>query len=180
MENKLILNKYFKNKKGISAIVSTVILLLLVVAGITIVWVVVTNLVTEELGSSQSCIDVLDKVKINNDYLCYNSTLGREHLQLSLLIKDIELDGLLVGISFDGGYKTFTMNSTAQQIPNVVNYTDNGTYIKIPEKNSGKSYRIFGIYKKPNSVEIVPIIGTDQCDIGEKIYAIDDCNALVV
>ena len=59
-------------RKGLSTVVATVIMIALVMSAIAIVWGVVTNLVEEQLEGADSCISVFDKVEINGRYTCYD------------------------------------------------------------------------------------------------------------
>ena len=74
MERKLSYNK-IKNKKAISGIVTAVIMIALVMAAAIIVWVVVNNLVTEQLGEAESCFMIFGKVlEIGGDHATVHPT----------------------------------------------------------------------------------------------------------
>src|SRR3989339_177025 len=57
------------NNKALSGVVTTVIMIGLVVAAISIVWVFVNNLVTDEIAGAESCFEVFDQIKIG-EYTC--------------------------------------------------------------------------------------------------------------
>ena len=62
-----------KNKKGISAVVGSVLMVVLVMVLTAMIWVSVKNVVEEELEGVQSCLGNYDKITLNNRYTCYNS-----------------------------------------------------------------------------------------------------------
>ena len=53
------------NKRGLSTVVTTLIIVLLVLVAIGIIWGVVNNLVQENLEGAGSCYDMFDKVGLN-------------------------------------------------------------------------------------------------------------------
>src|SRR3989344_5177152 len=61
------------NKKGLSQVVTTVILIALALAAVAVVWVVVNNLVNKKLSEAGTCADIIDKVELNSMYSCYNT-----------------------------------------------------------------------------------------------------------
>src|SRR3989344_7007422 len=93
-----------RGKKGLSEIVSVVLILALTVTLVGIVWAVVNNLVEDNLSKS-SCFETFGKISINNDFTCYNSSSNE--LQFSISIEDISLDAVLVAISAEGFSESF-------------------------------------------------------------------------
>ena len=59
------------NKKGVSGIVATVIMIALVIAIGGVVWAVVNNLVSEQLDDAGSCFNIFEEVSFNNQYTCW-------------------------------------------------------------------------------------------------------------
>ena len=168
-----------RGKKGLSEVVSVVLILALVVALVGIVWSVVNGLVEDNLSKS-GCFETFGKVTINNDYTCYNSTSNE--LQFSISVGDINLDELLIGVSAAGTSASFKLNSGITQVANLVTYPDRSTNVKLPGKNSGLTY-IFnmgaaGLSGPAESIRIAPVIGNDQCEVSDAIEEIDNCLSL--
>jgi len=165
------------NKKGLSGVVTAVLLIALTMAMIGTVWVVVRNLVNNQIESAGSCLDIIGKVSINNDYTCYNST--SKELRLSIDIGDIGIDSLLVGVYGGGMAKTLTLTNDTSTIPNLVTYPGRSTSVKLPGENAGLSYLFNlsaeGFSGAPDSIEIAPKIGGTQCDKSDSLNQIDDC-----
>lgn len=174
MDMKFLLNK--SNKKAISGVIAAVILIGLTIAIVSIVWVVVNNLVTTELEGAQSCFGVFEKVTINNQYTCYDSSSIK--FQFSINIGEIELDGVLVSISGGGITKSFKITNNATTIENVLDYTGS-PLIKLPEINSGLTYvydlTAGGFSSSPDKLQIAPIVNKKQCGVSDSLSDIENC-----
>jgi len=164
----------FKNykKKGLSGIVTAVVLIALVIAATAIVWVFVRNLVEEKLEGSGSCIDIFGKVSLNNRYTCYNSSSSE--ILFSISIGEIDVDEVLVSISGDGTTKSFKIGNEAKPIDGLTNYPDGSPNIKLPGKNGGLTY-IASDSNQPDLIEIAPIIKGEQCGVSDSLSEIDNC-----
>lgn len=166
-------------KKGLSAIVTTVLLIGLAIVLVGIIWLAITNLVNKQINSA-SCVDVTGKVSINNRYTCYNSTSNE--LQFSISIGDIDVNSVLVGIAGQGTSVSLTIKNSTSQIPNLVTYPARSADVKIPGKNGGLTYILnltaAGFSGAPDSIDIAPVIGTNQCSAADTLNQIDNCALL--
>ena len=90
------------NKKGISAVVATILIVLLAVVAVTIVWQVIKPALRETAGSvSTNCIEVdisLDKVDCTNQ-------------QVTITLNKGAISGLKVVLYNDTGSKVTTISS---------------------------------------------------------------------
>ena len=166
-------------KKGLSGIITAVILIALAFALVTIVWVIVTNLIQGELEDAESCFGVFGEVTINNRYTCYNSSSNE--LQFSISIKEINVEEILIAISEGGTIKSFTITNDDQQITNLANYQSTGfgtDQIKLPGENAGLTYVTNAFSNKPDLIEIAPIINGKQCEVSDSSAEIDNCLSL--
>ena len=167
-------------RNGLSAVVTTIIMIALVMSVITIVWGVVSNLVEEGLEGSNECVKVFDKVKINSRYTCYDSS---NQYQFSLSIGDIDVDEVLFAIYSGGSTKSFRISNNIEIISGVTNYPNGGSSIVLPKKNGGLTY-IFnlnsvGFGSSPDSLEIAPTINGRQCDSSDVLRDIPNCDVLL-
>jgi hypothetical protein len=162
-------------KGGLSDVVATVILIALVVAATGIVWGVVNNMIRDKTEGAQACMDVgfSQKVILNEDYTCYNST--SDEVQFSLNVWDVAIDGVLVSVTSAGNSKSYTITNTAQAISGLVNYPDKSAYVILPGKNAGLTYIATGFPTEVDSIKIAPIVGEEQCEISDQINQIEDC-----
>ena len=174
-----ILKKNFsQNKKGISGVVTVVILIALVVALVSIVWVAVQSLVEDKLSNAKSCMGIFEKVKINNRYTCFNKSVPTEEntTQFSISIGDIDVDEVWVSIG-EGTTKTYKTYKIPETYSDVKNY-GTGTYgdkLILPEKNAGLTYVSKGWPNKPDSIQITPVINGVPCEPSDSLSKIDYC-----
>lgn len=171
-----------KNKKGLSAVVAMLLLVLLVITATMIVWNSISNLVRDKTERAQTCFEVglSEKIRINEDYTCYNTTdVLNKKVQFSIGLGDIEIDSLLVSISSGGNSKSFTLTNSESNIPGLVNYPDGSNNIKLPPKNGGRTYVAEGFGSgEIDSIKIAPTIDGTFCDVADTITQIDDCGIL--
>lgn len=171
-----------KNKKGLSSVIATVLIILLVVSSVAIVWAFIKNFVDNQTKGTQSCFDIesSEMVTINNYYTCYNSTAGE--VQFSIDIKDAEIDSLVISILVGGSSKSFTLNNTAVGFSNLKPYKGNyGDDVKLPGKNEGLTYVAsgFDIGSKADWIKIIPTIDDEQCGASDETLKVDSCVILV-
>jgi hypothetical protein len=160
-------------KKGLSGIITMVILIALALAVVAIVWVVINNLVKEQVTSTESCFGIFGKVKINELYTCWEN--DSDEFQFSIEIGDVEVDELLISVASQGATKSFRMTNEEKTIEGIKNYPSGSTGIILPGKNSGLTYIYTGLSARPDSIEIAPVIKGTQCEISDSIHSIENC-----
>jgi flagellin-like protein len=162
-----------KNKKGVSGVITAVIMIALVIVSVAIVWGVVNKMIEDETGSS-SCMNLFEKITINGEYTCYNSSSNE--LRVAINVANVEIDELLLSISDVEGSKSFTIPTTDS---NLREYSgEYGNLIKLPKKNAGLTYFVRNV-KNSTSIKIAPIINEKQCEIVDSLKKIDDCKFLI-
>jgi len=166
-KNKLLLNE----KKGISAVVTAVIMIALVMTLAIIVWQVLTNLVEDSLAGTKSCFNIVGKIEINDEYTCYNTT--KPSVQFSIKMSDIDVDGIVVLISSAAESKSFTLTNSTNTDPDLFDYTW-GSLTSLPGKNNAKTYHANNT-NQPDSIEVSVIINDEQCPVSDSVTSIDDC-----
>jgi hypothetical protein len=166
-------------ERGLSTVIATVIMIVLVMAAIVMVWSAINNMIRNKTEGAQACFDVgfSEKVVINEDYTCYNST--DDMVQFSLSVADVDIDGVLVAISSAGNSKSYVITNTPQTITGLLNYPDGSTSIVLPSKNSGKTYLATGFSDEVDSIKIAPIVGDKQCEQSDEIHQIEDCMVFI-
>ncbi len=169
---------HIMNKKALSAVIVTLMLIALALVAITIVWVVVNNLIEEGLEDVESCANIFDKVQINERYTCYNSS--DNELQFSINIGDLEVEGIRVSVSGGGTSSSFEFDKTPRTVSGLTNYSDGGDIVFIPKKNSGLTYvyDVSGLPESPDSIQIAPIINGKQCGVSDAAYDFPACYLL--
>ena len=175
------MKKVYKNKKSLSAVIVSVILILLVTVATALVWTFVRNMVNERTSQSESCFkaESSELITINDYYTCFNSTRGE--VQFSLSIGDINVDNVLISILAEGNTKTFTLTNENNIITNLRPYKENfGVAVKLPGKNEGLTYSAGGFsgIEKIDWIKIAPVINEKQCESTDSSYQIEDCSLL--
>ena len=162
-----------RNKKAMSAIIAVMILILIVMAGITIIWKVVTKTVDESLEKSKSCYDLVGKITVNSKYTCYDG--ANEEMHVSVEIGDIDIDGLFIVIADEDSAVSFELTNELTTVTNLLNYTRDDQ-VKMPNKNAGSTYIATGIVEMPLAIELAPMINDNLCE-GETFTNIGFCSA---
>lgn len=163
--NFLKLRKKDLNKKGLSGVISTLLLILLVLSIIAIVWKVVSDIINKNIDKSKSCFGILDKLSLNSEHTCNNGSSGELNIYISR--GEIELDEILVSIIGEGGGESFHIGED-YNYSYVRNYSGSYNYkLALPNKNAGRTYIVnvieIGI-PNPQTIKIAPVINGETCE----------------
>jgi len=167
--------KLTNSKKGVSAVVAMVLMVLLVVVSVMIVWGVVSNLIDDEISSSEACFNSFDKVLIEDKFTCYN--VSSNELKFGIKLADIDVDGVYVLIENDVDSLGLTLNYSVVTQANFLNRT-RGTWLVLPPKKGSFVYYFNstkeGWTSRPQTIEIAPIVSGVDCDVLDSVV-IDTC-----
>jgi hypothetical protein len=169
-----------KNKKGLSTIVVTLILIVLSLVAVGILWTFVNGLIKKQINSNEACYGNFDKVEINDRYTCYEVMPGANptyNIRFSLSLKDVTVDKVIIGVSSASTTKSYELTNSLQTITGL-KPVPSGTQVKLPDKNSGLTYNGTGFTSKIDSIQITPVIGGAQCEMSDSISQIEDCALL--
>lgn len=166
-----------KNRKGISAVVETVLMIALTISVVAIIWVVVNNLVQKNIDETESCFGIFEKVTLNPEFTCYNSIANPDEIVFSINVGEIEnLEDIFVAISGQQNSVSFKINEN----PSGLRYLNGAQPVAIPGANQGKTY----IYTLSSSfsqtstrVEIAPVIDGKLCESPDFLEQIDSCSS---
>ncbi len=165
-----------KSKNGLSAVVETMLMILLVIAAISVIWFVIRSTINTQLSTTSSCFNSADKVTIDQRYTCYNKS--SDQLQLAINVGDVSnLQDVLVSIVQAGQSNSFKIN--ADNATSGLTYLNGTGNVAIPAQNSGITY----IYPMnsgqfPEQVEIAPVIDGNTCTGPAALTQIDSCDLL--
>ena len=90
------------NKKAISAVVATVLIILITVAAVTIMWAAIIPMIRENVEGSSECFDASAALSVMSDYSCYNSTSGNVSIQVSRGTGEFELEKIKLQAGYQG------------------------------------------------------------------------------
>ena len=146
------------NKKGISAIVATVLIILITVAAVAIVWAAIIPMLRNQLESGTQCFDAVSQILISDaGYTCYDASTGNVSVQVERGAKNFNLVGIDVYVSSAGNTNTYSVTSS---LPNV---------------NEGRVYNIdvSSMSGNPDQIQIAPVISVGNsektCDVSSTV-----------
>ncbi|MEK6895312.1 MAG: type IV pilin [Nanoarchaeota archaeon] len=169
-----------KNSKGISNVLSTLLLIAIAVIAVAIVASFAINFVNDNLSNRDTCFNALDKVKLQSQYTCNTSS----KLFVGVETGDVKLDKLLISLSGGGSVKSIEINGSANNNYLII-YGNSTSKIVVPGANGGITYQIdiynAGIpvgsnpYKmtRVDSVSISPKFGTRVCDAVDQVQIVE-------
>ena len=176
-------NFFSKNRKGLSTVVITLILIALSMAAIVLVWGFISNLLRKQISSSEACVGNFEKVRLDEHYTCYEYVAGNPvsyNLKFSLGIGEIDVDEVLVSIASESKGQTYKIKNSLSSISGLKPVpSSESNQVQLPDKNAGLTYVATGFPERIDSIEIAPIIMGVQCEVSDSIYQIEDC-ALIV
>jgi hypothetical protein len=162
-----------KNKKALSEVVTVMLMILVVLGAVAAIWTVIYNFSHNRLNKAGSCYNTFEKINLNDDYTCYNST--SKVMQFSISRQNIAMDYLLVSISLNDSSRIYKLYDFVTEIENLTDYTTGNSNVSLPGNESGKTYNAANIEEFPVLIEIAPNINNNQCDVSSKIEDIVDC-----
>ena len=164
-----------KNKKGISAVVATVMIILITVASVTVVWVAVIPMISDKLDSSTVCLDAVSQIQLLDEgYTCWDDDADTVSIQVKHGSSPLELADIQVLVSSGGDTTMFKVSNDTTTVTPV------GANIPLPGVNEEKVYVIdtSSVSGDVSSVQIAPVVavGTDEeiCDVSDT-RTLPDC-----
>ena len=140
-------------RKGVSGVVTAVILVLIVLLLVGIVYSVVIPMVKKNIEYTEACsLDIIGQIEINSIGTCYDA--GEKELKVSISVKDIEMEEMIIVVNTESGSNTFPEE---------------------PEKESGKTYIYENFLEEPTSISVFPIINGHQCNELDSLNNIPTC-----
>jgi hypothetical protein len=176
MVKKLNYKKDSKNKKGLSTIVITVILIAVSMAAVVLVWGIVKNMINKQISSSESCFGNYNKIKLDGRYTCYERISSTNYsLRFSLSVGEISVDRINVYISSDSATGGYAITNVTQNISGLSMYPSGISEISLPNKNTGLTYKADGFTSGIDGIQIAPVIGGNTCEVSDSISQIENC-----
>lgn len=149
-------------KRGLSDVVTMLLLVALTLVLVGIVWGVVNSLIEGKIKESEACSLLFGKISINSKNTCFASP----NLQFEIDRGDIEVDELIVAVRGKTDSITVHLGDVADPL---VEDT-------IPSKKGGKTYFLntasIGV---PESIKVAPVVNGVICDIADTLLDIDNC-----
>ena len=161
-------------KRGIDSIIATMLLVLLTVVLAGVIWVSINGVVNKNISQSV-CYKSYNEVTFNNQYTCYNSSSNQ--VQFSVNAGNINISGFTVAMTTSNGNESesVTVKNTSQSVQSLEMY-NGSTSIAVPGANSGLTYLFsWNSTDEPSTIQIAPILGSQQCPASDSIAQISNC-----
>ncbi len=161
------------NKKGISAIVATVLIILITVAAVTIIWAAIIPMISNQLESGTICLDAVSQIQlVDAGYTCWDGSGDYVSFQVKHGAKDFVLNDIQVLISAGGSTTPFSLVNDTTTIKPTGNAA--ALFNALPGSNEEKVFRIntsseFGVTGTVDKIQIAPVVkvgaSEETCDI---------------
>ena len=126
-----------KNKKGVSAIVTTILLILISVVAVGLIAGFMMPMLKESLKGGASCFELIDYVKIaQSQYSCYDSE--KTSLQIERGMNNYSIKGIIVSIAKAGESTRYELRDG--KTVNGVKMKDGSEVIQIPTVGGSRTY----------------------------------------
>ncbi|NPE26504.1 hypothetical protein HNV12_00700 [Methanococcoides sp. SA1] len=162
-------------KKGISAIVATVLIILITVAAVTIIWAAIIPMINNQLDRGIVCLDAVQQITLKEGGYTCKPDGNSVSLQIKHGSEDIDLADIQVLVSAGGSTDSYSLIDPATTTSPALMTVD-----LLPGPNEEKAYvidtsAVTGIIDK---IEIAPIVtvGNTQetCDVSASV-TLRDC-----
>ena len=154
------MKKMRMNKKGISAVVATVLIILITVAAVTIIWAAIIPMIKDQTTGGTTCLDAVSQVSIGTDggYTCYKLTDDKVQIQVKLGATDVKIEDVQIIVSTGGDTESFDSTKTPVEVAGTMPAANGQSILEVE-----LSYDITAT-AFPSKVEIAPIVSVGQTD----------------
>ncbi|MBI5149011.1 hypothetical protein HZA33_05000 [Candidatus Pacearchaeota archaeon] len=164
------------DKRGISTLIATILIVLIAVVAVGIIWAAIMPMITNASRLSQACSQVASIViNAQAGYTCYDQSTNEILIMISRGSTEIELAGAQISILFQGTSKSFEIEA-GKEYPNIrmITQTEYGLPLETPGKNEDKTYVIDSTDMSTiEEVKLAPIIkvgiSKKKCSVSSSI-----------
>ncbi|MCK5321546.1 hypothetical protein KAJ38_03125 [Candidatus Pacearchaeota archaeon] len=151
------------NKNGISAVVATVLIILITVAAITIVWAAIIPMINNQLDQGTICLDAVSQLSIMDaGYTCVDLGASELSIQIKKGAKNFELADIQVLISSGGNVESVNLvSSGAYKLEDLPGSNEEKVFIlDIAGMGTVDSVKIAPVVKVGNTQEACSVSST--------------------
>ena len=154
-------------KRGISPVIATVLLVAVSVAAIVVLAGVIMPMIRTQLGQGKSCFELREYFQIQESaYSCYNTTT---RLMIERGMNNYDVKGFVVSIASAGSSKRFDVYDNVNN--SGIRMLDNSA-IKIPNPGEAKTY----VFSIANGTGVdISVLQKDDSLCEPFFYAIPSC-----
>jgi len=164
-------------KKAVSALVATVLLILITVAAIGIIWSAVMPMINKATQYGQACMSARLQINTDSGYTCYNAS-GVVLANIDRGAEDFVPSAIQVIVAGGGQSKVFKILDN--QATSGVTMLGGAATLYIPGTNEEKTYVITSGLTTTSEVAVAPVVkvgNTEKiCDVSSRV-ALTACRA---
>lgn len=174
-----------RNKRGLSAVVSTILLVLLAITSVVLIAGILLPYIRGQLDKGKSCYDTLNKLNIKgsigNVKTCYNENENWVQIVVSRDASDKSgLKGFAFSLSYNGDSQRFDIIDKSSENTDVAMYKADPAEIDfagekiIPEPGTEKTY-VVKSDEAARGVQIAPILENGELCKESDIIEVTEC-----
>jgi flagellin-like protein len=163
-----------KNKKGVSDVVTTVVLIAMTIMVVLVAGFAIQKFVLKQTEDSKACFNSFGKLALDPQYTCFNSTAGE--LYFSIKRENISLDGILVSVVGETRSMEFHILDSMGFVNESLSDFAGSTLVIAPALNGAKTYLLNTSYIGiPKEIGIYPVFLGKQCEKSDSIKEVGIC-----
>src|SRR3989344_8066155 len=116
------------SKRGLSEVIGTIVLVLLTVVALTVISAFIIPFVKNKLNEGDSCFNVLNKVTINSEKSCYNTTSTEVWVRFG----NIDLDEIYLTLELGDSINQYRIKEASKN-KNI----NSGANLTLPDSGGG-------------------------------------------
>lgn len=168
-----------KNKKAVSTLVATVLLILITVAAVGIIWGAIMPMLNSAMEMGQACLNARLTIDTTQGYTCYKTASKESQVMINRGAEEFSLAGIRVMVSGGGQSKTFEVatdqnKSTIKMIGEA--YSGNVfASSDLPSVNEDRTYVVntssLGVVVEEVKVAPIAKVGNTErvCDVSSRV-----------
>ncbi len=106
------------HKKAVSALVATVLLILITVAAVGIIWGAIMPMLNRAMELNQACMNARLTIDTTSGYTCYDSSKKQASIMISRGAEDFQLAGMQIGLASGEIVKSYEVREGANLLTN--------------------------------------------------------------
>ena len=168
-----------RNKNALSAVIETILLILISITAIAIISGVVIPFIIGQMENTK-CLETAGKVTINSEYgyACYYSSGSNRNVKITISRGDVQIEGIKIKIGSNARSKTFEIENLEVEELNGVTMLGGGNIV-LPGVGEDVTYvlNVASLEGVATYAEIYPISNEKMCDRTDDI-TLEGCGVI--
>jgi len=149
------------NKKAVSSIIATVLLILITIVSISVLTFIIIPFVKNSLNEGTNCFQVIDKIEIINEASCYTFSPSPGTSKVKVKAGNINLEGIYLIIEKNDEEISYEIKNNS-----IISEINNGNALKLPASGGGEKTYNFNFKSTKAGVGI--IVNDKRCGISDE------------